>query len=237
MTFGQIKSILEKNLLESYSNSLSFKKTLKEFKHNVLNNKNFSKLYSLYDDLSTPKGLTENDAKEYLEEGLSLVRVILEDTQLPKKGEVSENNYKDLDNLVYLNNINISERLESKKQVLSVLTSKPKINETKISIPLRSMVTIANQTVQKYLETLDEDVKKEVFHILASKEEELEAEYIDLKESTINSLTAILESNEDSEMKNKLTETIDKIKSENFDQANFVRLKHLSESIPFQLQS
>ena len=236
MTFGQIKSILEKNLLESYSNSLSFKKTLKEFKHNVLNNKNFSKLYSLYDDLSTPKGLTENDAKEYLEEGLSLVRVILEDTQLPKKGEVSENNYKDLDNLVYLNNINISERLE-KKQVLSVLTSKPKINETKISLPLRSMVTIANQTVQKYLETLDEDVKKEVFHILASKEEDLEAEYIDLKESTINSLTAILESNEDSEMKNKLTETIDKIKSENFDQANFVRLKHLSESIPFQLQS
>ena len=99
------------------------------------------------------------------------------------------------------------------------------------------MVTIANQTVQNYLETLDEDVKKEVFHILASKEEELEAEYIDLKESTINSLTAILESNEDSEMKNKLTETIDKIKSENFDQANFVRLKHLSESIPFQLQS
>ena len=72
MTFGQIKSILEKNLLESYSNPSSFKKTLKEFKHNVLNNKNFSKLYSLYDELTTPKGLTESDAKEYLEEGLSL---------------------------------------------------------------------------------------------------------------------------------------------------------------------
>ena len=118
-----------------------------------------------------------------------------------------------------------------------MLTSKPKINETKILIPLRSMVTIANQTVQNYLETLDEDVKKEVFHILASKEEELEVEYTNLKENTINSLNAILESNEDSEMKNKLIETINKIKSENFDQVNFVRLKHLSESIPFQLQS
>lgn len=237
MTFGQIKSILEKNLLESYSNSTSFKKTLKEFKHNVLNNKNFSKLYSLYDDLSTPKGLSENDAKEYLEEGLSLIRVILSDTQLPKKGEISENNYKNLDNLVYLNNINISERLESKKLVLSVLTSKPKVNETMVSIPLKSMVTIANQTVQNYLGTLDEDVKKEVFHVLASKEEELEVEYTNLKESTINSLNAILESNEDSEMALKLTETINKIKSEKFDQVNFVRLKHLSDSIPFQLQS
>ena len=106
MTFGQIKSILEKNLLESYSNPINFKKSLKEFKHNVLNNKSFSKLYSLYDDLSTPKGLNESDAKEYLEEGLSLIRSILENTQLPKKGEISENNYKDLDNLVYLNNIN-----------------------------------------------------------------------------------------------------------------------------------
>jgi hypothetical protein len=72
---------------------------------------------------------------------------------------------------------------------------------------------------------------------LASKEEELEVEYTNLKENTINSLNAILESNEDSEMKNKLIETINKIKSENFDQVNFVRLKHLSESIPFQLQS
>lgn len=234
MTFGQIKSILEKNLLESYSNPINFKKSLKEFKHNVLNNKSFSKLYSLYDDLSTPKGLNESDAKEYLEEGLSLIRSILENTQLPKKGEISENNYKDLDNLVYLNNINISERISSKKNILSVLTSNPTLNETTISIPLKSMVSIANQTIQNYLGGLDENVKKEVFHVLASKGEDLETEYTNLKESTINSLKTIMESQEDSEVKNKLTETIDKITSEKFDQVNFVRLKHLSDSIQHQ---
>lgn len=235
MTFGQIKSILEKNLLESYSNPTNFKKTLKEFKHNVLNNKSFSKLYSLYDDLSTPKGLNEGDAKEYLEEGLSLIRSILENTNLPKKGEVSENNYRDLDNLVYLSNINISERIESKKKILGVLTSKPSVNETQVSIPLRSMVSIANQTVQNYLESLDENIKKEVFHVLASKEEDLENEYTNLKETTIDNLKSIRETQEDSEVKNKLTETIEKISSEKFDQVNFVRLKHLSDSI--QLQS
>jgi hypothetical protein len=135
---------------------------------------------------------------------------------------------------VYLNNINISERISSKKNILSVLTSNPTLNETTISIPLKSMVSIANQTIQNYLGGLDENVKKEVFHVLASKGEDLETEYTNLKENTINSLKTIMESQEDSEVKNKLTETIDKITSEKFDQVNFVRLKHLNDSIQHQ---
>ncbi len=35
MTFGAVKSLIEKNLLESYKNEKEFKKTLREFKHNV----------------------------------------------------------------------------------------------------------------------------------------------------------------------------------------------------------
>jgi F0F1-type ATP synthase gamma subunit len=96
------------------------------------------------------------------------------------------------------------------------------------------MVSIANQTIQNYLGGLDENVKKEVFHVLASKGEDLETEYTNLKENTINSLKTIMESQEDSEVKNKLTETIDKITSEKFDQVNFVRLKHLNDSIQHQ---
>ena len=129
MTFGEIKSIIEKNLLESYSNPANFKKTLREFKHNILENKAYSKLYSLYDDLSTPKNLSSEYAEEYLEEGISLIRYILENVKLPKKGGNVENLYKDLDILVYLDSINIQERVQSKKNVLGVLMSKPKINE------------------------------------------------------------------------------------------------------------
>ncbi len=66
MTFGNLKSIIEKNLLESYSDEKDFKKSLREFKHNVLNNKSMSKAYALYDQLSTPQGLSEQDAKEFL---------------------------------------------------------------------------------------------------------------------------------------------------------------------------
>ena len=77
MTFGQIKSIIENYLLESYRNEQEFKKSLKEFKHNVLSNKNMSKLYSLYDQLTTPQGLTENDAKDFLDEGIHLIQKLI----------------------------------------------------------------------------------------------------------------------------------------------------------------
>ena len=73
MTFGKIKSIIEKNLLESYKDEKQFKKYLRHFKQNVLNNKSISRAYILYDQLSTPQGLSESEAKEFLEEGINLL--------------------------------------------------------------------------------------------------------------------------------------------------------------------
>ena len=94
MTFGKIKSIIENNLFESYKDEKEFKKLLKEFKHNVLNNKNMSKLYSLYDQLNTPQGLNESDAKDFLEEGISLIQDLLPNIKLPKAiTENIENKY------------------------------------------------------------------------------------------------------------------------------------------------
>jgi hypothetical protein len=231
MTFGQIKSIIEKNLVESYKDSSTFKQTLKEFKHNVLKNKSFSKVYSIYDDLNTPQGLSENDAKEFLEESVNVIRHLLENTSLPKNGEKSSNIYQDIDNLVYFENVNIHERLSSKKRLISNLMSTTKgLNESP-KIPLRSMVTIANQTIGKYMESLDEATKKEVFHILASKNEDLESEYSTIKESAINKLKVLLSKQEESDIQSKINETIEKIETEKFDQVNYVKLKRLEESI------
>jgi len=231
MTFGQIKSIIEKNLVESYNKPTTFKQTLKEFKHNVLENKNFAKLYSLYDDLSTPKGLTESEAKLYLEEGINVIRHILENTQLPKKGSDVENSYEDLDNLVYFTKIDIQERVSSKKKILKSLMSESSKSKEVVTLPLKSMVNIANQTINSYLDGLDESTKKEVFHVLASKTEDLENEYTNLKESTISKLNTLYEQQSESDMKTKISETIEKIQSEIFDQVNYVRLRQLEESL------
>jgi len=232
MTFGKIKSIIEKNLLESYQNEKEFKKSLREFKHNVLNDKSISKAYSVYDQLSTPQGLSESDAKDFLEEGVSLLGKILPSIKLPKTLEESaENKYSDIDTLVYTNKLNLHERIQSKKNIISILTSNSKTIKESINIPIKSMVNIANQTLRTYIETLDENTKKEFFQLISEDSKSLETKFENLKESTITKLQSILDKEEEFELKTKISETIDRLKTEKFDQVNFLKLKNLEGSI------
>ena len=119
MTFGKIKSIIENDLLESYKNEKEFKQSLKEFRQNVLNNKNMSKLYSLYDQLTTPQGLNESDAKDFLEEGISLIQKLVPSIKTPKTlSENVKNKYSNIDSLVYSDKLDLMERIQSKKYLI-----------------------------------------------------------------------------------------------------------------------
>ena len=232
MTFGKIKSIIENNLLESYKDEKEFKKLLKEFKHNVLNNKTMSKLYSLYDQLSTPQGLNESDAKDFLEEGIGLIQQLLPSIKLPRTlYENVKNKYSDIDALVYTNKLNLLERVNSKKNITNVLTSTTNVVKESINIPLKSMVSIANQTLNKYVDTLDESSKKEFIQLISEDSKSLEDKFETIRESTISKLNVILEKEEEIELKTKLSETIDRLKNEKFDQLNFLKLKNLEQSI------
>lgn len=232
MTFGQIKTLIEKNLIESYKNEKEFKKSLKEFKHNVLNNKHMAKLYSLYDQLSTPQGLNESDAKDFLEEGINLIQQILPNIKLPKTlSENIENKYSDIDSLVYTNKLNLLERVNSKKNVTSVLMSNDTPIKESVNLPLKSMVSIANQTLQKYIDNLDESSKKEFIQLISEDTKVLENKFETIRESAITKLNSMLEKEQEFELKTKLSETIDKLKTEKFDQLNFLKLKNLEESI------
>ena len=232
MTFGQIKSLVEQNLIESYKNEKEFKQSLKEFKHNVLNNKHMAKLYSLYDQLSTPQGLDESDAKDFLDEGINLIQQILPNIKLPKTlSENIVNKYSDIDSLVYTNKLNLLERVNSKKNITNVLTSNNNTIKESINIPLKSMVTIANQALHKYIETLDESSKKEFIQLISEDTKTLEDKFETIRENTIKKLNSILEKEQEVELKTKLSETINKLKSEKFDQLNFLKLKNLEESI------
>ena len=232
MTFGQIKSLIEKNLIESYKSEKEFKKSLKEFKHNVLNNKHMAKLYSLYDQLSTPQGLNESDAKDFLEEGVNLIQQILPNIKLPKTlSENIENKYSDIDSLVYSNKLNLLERVNSKKNITNVLISNETPIKESVNLPLKSMVSIANQTLQKYIDTLDESSKKEFIQLISEDTKTLENKFETIRESAITKLNSMLEKEQEFELKTKLSETIDKLKTEKFDQLNFLKLKNLEESI------
>jgi len=232
MTFGKVKSIIENRLIESYKDEKEFKKSLKEFKHNVLSDKTMSKLYSLYDQLSTPQGLNETDAKDFLEEGVNLIQKLLTNVKLPRTiSETIENKYSDIDSLVYTNKLNLLERVNSKKNIVSVLTSPKEVVKESINIPLKSMVRIANQTLTSYIETLDESSKKEFIQLMSEDTKTLEGKFETIRESAISKLNTLLENEEEFELKTKLSETIDRLKAEKFDQLNFLKLKTLEESI------
>ena len=232
MTFGTVKSLIEKNLLESYKNEMEFKKTLREFKHNVLNNKAMSKAYAIYDQLSSPQELGEQDAKEFIEEGISLLNKILPSIKLPiTLSEKTENKYSEIDTLVYSQGVNLIERLNAKKNILKVITSTKESIKENINIPISSMVSIANQTVNNYILNLDENSKKEFFQIVSEDVKTLETKFETIKESAISKLTALQNSEDSQDIKTKISETIDKVKSEKFDQLNFLKLKNLEESI------
>jgi hypothetical protein len=232
MTFGTIKSLIEKNLLESYKNETEFKKSLREFKHNVLNNKGMSKAYAIYDQLSSPQGLSEQDAKDFIEEGISLLNKILPSIKLPiSLSEKTENNYTEIDTLVYSQGVNLLERVNAKKNILKVITSTKESIKESIHIPISSMVAVANQTVNNYILNLDENSKKEFFQIVSEDTKTLETKFETIKESAIFKLTALQNSEDSQDIKTKISETIDKVKSEKFDQLNFLKLKNLEESI------
>ena len=93
------------------------------------------------------------------------------------------------------------------------------------------MVNIANQTLRNYIETLDETTKKEFFQIISEDTKSLETKFESMKENAITKLQVILEKEEEIDLKSKISETIDRIKKEQFDQISFLKLKNLESSI------
>jgi len=93
------------------------------------------------------------------------------------------------------------------------------------------MVSIANQTLRNYLDTLDENSKKEFIQLVSEDTKILEDKFELIRESAITKLQTLLEKENENEIKNRISETINKLKDEKFDQMNFLRLKNLEESI------
>jgi hypothetical protein len=232
MTFGVIKSLIEDNLIESYKNEREFKKTLREFKENILNNQKLSKIYSIYEQIYTPQSLSEKDANEFINEGIFLIRNLLKNVKLPTSiNETKNNSYDELDTLVYSNVYELNKRVEARKKLVSILTSNTTQVKESINLPVQTMVKIANQTLENYIQNMDEDSKKVFFDIVKKDSEVLKNDFVSLKESTLNKLNSILESQSTDEIKNKIDETIKSVQTDEFSQVNYLRLVFLEKNL------
>jgi hypothetical protein len=238
MKFGELKSKIEKCLTESYSKN-STKKDLFVFKELVLKNKNISRLFYLYDELSSKKGLSENVASEYVNQCTTIFENAINKITNKEVKELidwtnhvkSNNDYSDIDNLFSHGLLNLESKIRSKKIIVENLQQKPN-TETKevLSLPLKSISNVANKTIKSYISNLNENEQKEVLSILNTPKEKLQQKYEVIKEVVCDKLESQKE-NSDTETKETINQVINKLTNEEFNVLNFFKVKNLLEGL------
>lgn len=238
MKFGIIKSKIDKILLESFSNKNEFKSELKNFQNTVLENKNLTRLFWIYDELKNKSDVDSTIVNEYVNETINQYKNIvskinpkkLKKLQLWVEGVEVENEYTDIDNLFSDSVLTIEQKINSRKKITESLKRKVKQEKESINLPISTMVNIANKTIKNYVQQLDENTKGKLLRFLSSDISEMEFKYKVVKESVLNKLTNIKE-NSEKEVVDKINETILKITNEKFDKLNLFRLEELDSSI------
>lgn len=232
MKFGEIKTIIENNLVDSVKDKKVFKENIQNFKKHFLNDSKLSKLYLIYGDLSKPRGLNEEEANRYLNEGVNWARTLIKEAKIPLiKNNLNKNDYELIDALVYETSKTIDESLDVKTKALSVLQTKPKEDINRINIPISSMIKVSNEKIKEHLNSMDESSKAEIISLLSENKEDLKSNFSLLKEDTITKLKNIKNSEKDLNLGKKLEETIDKVSNEKFDILNYYMLKKLNQSL------
>lgn len=239
MKFGILKTKIENVLLESYKDG-SFKNELKTFKKLVLENKNINRLFYIYDDLSSNKGINKDIANDYINEMVTLYentvnKIIPSDLKKIKvwteKSSTLENNYEVIDNLLSHGVLNLESKINSKKIISETITKKPLSEKEVVKVPLSTMVTMANKTISNYIESLSESEKKEFNQMLSVDDSELKPKYSQIKESVVEKLNVMFNQNHDQPTRKTITETIDKISNEKYDKLNYYKLKSLYDNL------
>lgn len=241
--FGNIKSRFESLFVESYKTD-SFSDNLKYFKNNILSNTILSESYYIYDEIYKGKGFDKDKGELYLSETSRILRgrLLSEQENLVKINEWLNNKvdgniknlYEDLDCQIYdSDNVRKVENLiESKSNLLDVITKKTEIKESKIiNLPLSSALKITNKKLNEHLNQLDESVISELKSITSLSKKDLVTEIDETRNEVIKKLEGNLSSSNDEELKTKITETINKLNNSKYSYLTLYTIKELNEKI------
>jgi hypothetical protein len=232
-TFGIVKTKIEDKLTESYKKN-TFKKELKKFKTLVLEDKNMAQIYHIYDNLSKPQGYSEETSKLFLDEAINMIKKSIEKIDFKKLNEwtndvKSKNRYSYIDVIVEGKVQKIESIVNSKKLIIENLQKKQDKKEV-INLPLKTMLGVANKSLNSVISNLNEEEKKELNHIISLSENEIKTQFSDLKENTIKKLESLLLEQTDADLMNKIQETITKIKEETPGSLSLYRLQSLNKT-------
>lgn len=237
MNFGSIKSKIEKLLSESYSKQ-ELKLDMKVFKTLVLENKNISKLFYLYDELSSNKGMSETIVNDYINECIIMYENIINKISKKDLNQLklwvsdikSDNKYEKIDNLFETNIFKLEHKILSRKLIAESLKKSNKESKDVINLPISTMINLVNKTINNYIGNMNESEKEELSKLLKIDEKDIKDSYLNIKENVLDKLNKLL-IDSDTETSEKISESISKIKDEKFDKLNYYRLKSLNDSI------
>jgi len=241
--FGAIKSKIEKTLVSTYGKK-SFKSNLQGFKKRILGDKNLAEAYYLYDELSSQKGLSKEVASAYVNESFEKLNDIITNNK-EKIEELSkwvnelldesvENNYVDIDNVIYEKSLTKLEAVVESKLKIQRTLSETKIEDVikeSVNLPLSTMLKIASNTFNKEYENISESEKEELKGLLSMTKEEITKEMTELKESVIGKLKSTLTESTDTELTEKVNNTISKINESKNDLVSLYKLKQLHSGL------
>jgi hypothetical protein len=240
--FGQLKTNIEKTSINLFGKN-EFNKFMKEFKSNILENRDLSELFFIYDDLSSKKGLDKDIATDYVNESIEYGQILIENNKsnirrvsewITSYTDESNNNYKNIDTIIYNNSIkNLETVLESKKVIVSNLISEEVKKEIKksVNLPLSTMVKVAEDNLKSELSNLTESEKKELISISSLSKQELETEFDNIKESVLSNLKGSLTESKEDEIKTMINQTITKISDSKCTHYDLYKLRKLHQGL------
>jgi hypothetical protein len=237
MKFGIIKSKIDYVLSESFKTDEHFKVEMKYFKKNILENKNFSKLFYLYDELTTKRNMDKNVVDDYINQSITIYENTINKLKLTDYKKLDywlngidvENKYENIDKLFSNNVLTLENKIVSKKIIAESLIKKEETKEV-INLPISTMIKLTNKTFNSYIENLNESDKNELIKFLSEDESLMKENYESTKLQVIDKLNNH-KSDSDSETHNRIDETILKIKDEKFDKVSYFKIKNLNKSI------
>ena len=240
-TFGTIKTKIEKASIGLYGKP-EFKIYMSQLKTMVLENKDLSELYYIYDDLSKKKGLSNDIATDYINESIEYSQILIENNERSLKNvdewissivKKSVNNYKDIDVTIYNKSIkNLETVLESKKRIINTIISEDKLKiKESINLPLKTMLRVANDRLNKELSNINETERKELIELSSLSDKSIKLEIDTLKENVISNLKTSLNESKEKDLKDTIENTIKKISESKYDKYNLYQLRKLNQGL------
>jgi hypothetical protein len=235
MKFGILKTKIENKLVESFKNN-TLKEDLNYFRKNILSDKDFCKMMSVYDNLSENKNVDKETATFIVDDLVSEFKKIKLKESTKKyinkwtKNITETSNYSLIDNLLYLGINKIDDKTKSKKLVIESLTKKQVDKKDSPKLPISMILNVANQKANEFLQNLNESDRTKVLEIIKLDDSSLKENFEKLKESTLNKIDGLINESE-GELKNTLIETKNRISISESNKKEYIKLLDLNKSL------